>query len=257
MDRWSGIALMGFWSLLGTDGTQALAAERLPEPPKIFVQGEAVVYVKPDKVLITFGIETWDKQDLLIAKQKNSEIFRKALAVLDQLDIPEKDIQTDFLSIEPRYRDGYRREEFLGYFVRNTFVVTLRKPEKLEELITKMLEAGVPYLHGVSFQTAEFKKYREEARRLALLAAREKAQKMAAVLGQTIGPPIQIQEGNSPWYYYSGWSEWRFGRGQTMAQNVLQDIPAPSEEPGQTVALGKIAIRASVSVSFLLKEPGK
>lgn len=228
-----------------------------PEPPKITVQGEAVVYVKPDKILLSFGVETWDKQDILTAKQKNTEIFQKALAVLKQMGVPEKDIQTDQLSIEPRYRDGYRREEFLGYFVRNMFVVTLREPEKVEDLITRMLQAGVHYIHGVDFQTTEFKKYREEARTLALQAAKEKAEKMAGVLGQSIGPPLQIQEGHSPWYYYSGWSGWGFGRGQTMAQNVLQEIPGASGEPGETIALGKIAVRANVSVTFQLKQPEK
>ncbi|HOM16637.1 MAG TPA: SIMPL domain-containing protein [Thermoguttaceae bacterium] len=227
-----------------------------PEPPKITVQGEAVVYVKPDKILLSFGVETWDKQDILAAKQKNTEIFQKALAVLKQMGVPDKDIQTDYLSVEPRYRDGYRREEFLGYFVRNTFVVTLRDPEKVEELITRMLQAGVHYIHGVDFQTTEFKKYREQARMLALQAAKEKAEKMAAVLGQTIGPPLQIQEGHSPWYY-SGWSGWGFSRAQTMAQNVLQEIPAEPAEPSETIALGKIAIRANVSITFQLKRPEK
>jgi len=223
------------------------------EIPKITVQGEAVVYVKPDKILLCFGIETWDKQDILAAKQKNTEIFQKALAVLKQMGLPDKDIQTDYLSVEPRYRDGYRREEFLGYFVRNTFVVTLRDPEKVEELITRMLQAGVQYIHGVDFQTTEFKKYREQARALALQAAKEKAEKMAGVLGQSVGPPLAIQEGHSPWYY-AGWSGWGLSRAQPMAQNVLQEIPASAGEgEPETIALGKIAIRASVSVTFQLK----
>jgi uncharacterized protein YggE len=223
------------------------------EIPKITVQGEAVVYVKPDKILLCFGIETWDKQDILAAKQKNTEIFQKALAVLKQMGLPDKDIQTDYLSVEPRYRDGYRREEFLGYFVRNTFVVTLRDPEKVEELITRMLQAGVQYIHGVDFQTTEFKKYREQARTLALQAAKEKAEKMAGVLGQSVGPPLAIQEGHSPWYY-AGWSGWGLSRAQPMAQNVLQEIPASAGEgEPETIALGKIAIRASVSVTFQLK----
>ncbi|MCS7306782.1 MAG: SIMPL domain-containing protein [Thermoguttaceae bacterium] len=248
---------IGVWVSMLASGAWGQTGSVNLEPPKIIVQGEAVVYVKPDKILLSFGIETWDKQDILTAKQKNTEIFRKALGVLHQLGIPDKDIQTDYLSIEPRYRDGYRREEFVGYFVRNTFVVTLREPEKLEQLITQMLQAGVPYIHGVDFQSSEFKKYREQARTLALQAAKEKAEKMAAALGQSIGPPLQIQEGQSPWYYYSGWSGWGFSRAQTMAQNVLQEIPASFEQPGETIALGKIAIRASVSVIFQLKQPEK
>jgi len=49
--------------------------------PKITVNGEAVVNVKPDKIVINFGIETWDA-DIIVAKQKNNEILKKATAAM-------------------------------------------------------------------------------------------------------------------------------------------------------------------------------
>ena len=74
----------------------------------------------------------------------------------------------------------------------------------------KIVINGVNYIHGIDFQTTEFKKYREQARELALKAAKEKADKMAAVLGQSVGAPIQINESysGSPWWYWSSWSGW-------------------------------------------------
>lgn len=247
--------LIGLCVLMLISPAWAQPTTGTPEVPKITVQGEAVVYVKPDKILLTFGIETWDKEDILAAKKKNTEILKKVSAVLKELGIPEKDVQTDYLSIEPRYRDGYRREEFLGYFVRNTLVVTLQQPEKVEHLITDLLQVGVNYIHGIEFHTTEFKKYREQARTLALQAAKEKAEKMAGVLGQSLGDPLQIQENYSSSWYYSSWSGWGYGRGQSMAQNAVQNIPAESAEMTETIALGKISIRAGVSVTFQLKKP--
>ena len=46
--------------------------------PKITVNGEAVVKVQPDQIIITFGIETWDK-NIITAKQENNDIMKKAL----------------------------------------------------------------------------------------------------------------------------------------------------------------------------------
>lgn len=223
--------------------------------PKINVTGEAVVNVKPDKIVVSFGIETWDAE-IMLAKQKNSDILKKAVAAITQCGVREKEIQTDHLSIEPRYKDDYRKTDFLGYFVRNTFVVTLSETEKVEELVTKVLEAGVNYIHGVDFQTTEFKKYREQARELALKAAKEKAEKMAAVLGQTIGGPVQISENSSgsPWWYYSSWWGGGYGRHQGMSQNVAQNVAGGSGEISDTMALGKLSIRANVSVTFELKK---
>lgn len=172
--------------------------------PKITVTGEAVIYVKPDKILISLGIETWDV-DIRVAKQKNNDILQKTIIGIKKLGITEKNIQTDHLSIDPRWKNEYRKEDFIGYFVRNTMVITLSETGKIEEFVTMALSSGVNYLHGVDFQTTELKKYREQARELALKAAKEKAKKMAGVLGQSIGSPIQINETFSgmPWRYFS------------------------------------------------------
>jgi uncharacterized protein YggE len=223
--------------------------------PTITVNGEAVVKVQPDQIEITFGIETWDV-DIMFAKQKNNEIMKKANAAIKELRIEEKNIQTDYLSIEPRYDDNYNKKNFIGYFVRNTFVVTMTEPAKVEGLVTKVLESGVNYIHRINFQTTEFKKYREQARELALNAAKEKAVKMAGALGQLIDDPIQISEGygGSNWWYYSSWNGWGYGRSNIMSQNVIQNIESNTGETSETIALGKISIKANVTVTFELKK---
>lgn len=219
--------------------------------PKINVNGEAVVYVKPDKIVVSLGIETWD-QEIMAAKQKNNDILSKAKAATRGLGVPDKEIQTDHLSIQPRYKDEYRKEDFLGYFVRNSLVVTLTETNKVEGLITEVLQAGVNYIHGIDFETTQFKKYREQARELALKAAKEKAEKMALVLGQSVGAPIQISESYGG-AYYSSVSGWGYSRGIATTQNAVQDLRGESGEFSDTVALGKISVRANVAVVFELK----
>lgn len=232
----------------------AQEARMYDDRPKIAVNGSAVVNAKPDKILVTFGIETSDK-DIVLAKRKNNAIMRGAVAAIRKAGVPKKEIQTDHLSIEPRYRN-YRPEGFLGYFVRNTLVVTLADTRRLEGLVTDVLGTGVNYIHKVDFQTTEFKKLREQARELALRTAKEKAERMAAVLGEKVGAPLRITESysGSPWWYYSSWGGWGGGRGHGMAQNVVQAARGGSGEITDTVALGKIAVRANVSVTFELEK---
>ncbi len=223
--------------------------------PKITVNGEAVVNVLPDRILISFGIETWD-MNIEVAKQKNKDIQKKVVAAIEECGVRPKEVQMDHLSIDPRYKNDYRKEDLIGYFVRNSLVVTLNNPAKIEDLITKVLHAGVNHLQGVDFQTTDFKKHREQARELALRAAREKAEKMAAVLGQSVGAPIQISEGSSPWWYYSSWTGWGFGRssGMSQAQVVTQSAQLEASEVLDSIPLGKISIRANVTVTFELKK---
>lgn len=207
--------------------------------PKITVNGDAVVYVKPDKVVVSLGIMTWD-MEIMTAKLKSNEILTKTMSTIKGLGIQEKAIQTDHLSIEPRYKNNnFLKEDFIGYFVSYTLVVTLTETEKVDEFITKVLQAGVNSIHGIDFQTTEFKKYREQARELALKAAKEKAEKMASVLGQMIGTPIQISE-NSSYSHSSG-------------RNLVQDMRDFSDI-SDTIPLGKISLQSNVTVAFELKQ---
>ncbi len=113
----------------------SVRTQQFDDRPKIMVNGEAVVKVQPDQIIITFGIETWDK-DIMLAKGKNNEIMKNAMKEIQESGIPDKDIQTDYLSVEPRYDNNYEKKDFIGYFIRNTFVVTLSDPEKVEDLVT-------------------------------------------------------------------------------------------------------------------------
>ena len=242
--------------LIAMCSIRAQQTQMFDDRPKITVNGEAVVKVQPDQIIITFGIETWDK-NILTAKKENNEIMNRAVTLIKKSGIKDKNIQTDYLSIEPRYDDNYDKKNFIGYFVRNTFVVTIAEPDKVENLVTGVLESGVNYIHNIKFQTTEFKKYREQARELALNAAKEKAEKMAGALGQLVGDPIQINEGygGSNWWYYSSWNGWGYGsRSNYMSQNVMQNIDDGTGEISETIALGKISIKANVNVVFELKK---
>jgi uncharacterized protein YggE len=224
----------------------ALAQQKIyNDRPNITVSGDAVVYVKPDKAVMSFGIETRD-DDIQVAKQKNNDIFRKTINAVKECGIPEKNIQTDQLSITPNWSGKLTIVEYRVY---NTITVTLSEVEKLDKLISSTVAAGVNRISGPDFQTTEFKKYREQARELALKAAKEKADKMAAVFGQTIGGPIHITEGYSEHSRYRGMSQ---SQSQSQSQALLLDR-GDSDEASDTVALGKLPIRASVSVIFELK----
>lgn len=207
---------------------------------KISVRGSAGIDVNPNQIVISFGILT-DDLKIEVAKQKNNAIHDKALAVFKQLKIESTNIQTDHLSIEPRWR--HDRKEFMGYFVSHTLVVTIRDVAMLEELVTDVLQTGVNAIHSVDFQVMYYKSYREEARVMALKAAREKAVKMAEVLGEKVGRVIQINEGASG---YAGRS-----RSHMMIQNTFSDQSNAADIAG-SIALGKVRISADVSVVFEL-----
>lgn len=236
--------------LVVTFALSAWAGDR-PEPRLITVTGDAEVKVAPDEVILTVGVETWNK-DLGVAKSQNDERVRKVLALAKEFKIKPKHVQTDHISIEPRYKDNYARRNFIGYFVRKTIVFTLKDISKFESLLSRTLEAGANYVHGIQFRTTELRKHRDRARALAIRAAREKANDLAKELGQKIGKPHTVREDRAGWWYpYNAW--WGGRSGRMMAQNVVQDYGFTSSTGESSIALGQVSVNAKVTVSFELK----
>lgn len=224
-----------------------------PETRTVRARGEAEVRVVPDEVMLTLGVLTWNKV-LDVARDENDAIVRRLLAETGNMGIPAEHVQTDYLSVEPRYRDDYyEKRDFVGFFVYKAVAIRLRDLAKFEELLSRALDAGVNYVLGVDFRTTELRKYRDEARALAVKAAQEKAGALAAGLGQTLGKPLAVEEEQSGWW--SGYGSW-WGRrwGGAMSQNVVQEFAGEALGVDSAVAPGQISVRASVAVSFGLSD---
>ena len=220
----------------------------------ITVNGQAEIKVSPDEVLLSVGVETID-MDIARARADNDAKVKAIVAAASALGIPAERIRTEFLDVQPRYRDEYERRTFLGYFARRSLSITLRDVARFESLLTDVLRAGANYLHGVDFRTTELRKHRDEARRQAIRAAREKAADMASALDVRIGTPTNVHEVHSGWW--SPYSSWWGGRGGGMMyQNVMQDRRGAGSADDSLVP-GQISVTATVSVTFELGSAGQ
>ncbi len=220
------------------------------ETGQIAVNGEAEIRIVPDEVILTLGVETWNK-NMEIAKRQNDAIVDRVFSLAEDLGIEPEHVQTDYVSIEPRYRNGYYEDrDFIGYFVHKNVEITLRDLTKFEDILAGALEAGVNYVHGIQFRTTELREHRDEARALAIRAAKEKAEALAGELGQGVGDPTMIQEVQNSWW--SGYSRWWGSGWNAMTQNVIQEIGTGALGGDGSLAPGQISVTARVSVTFQL-----
>jgi uncharacterized protein len=235
-------------SLLGLVASVASAQQAVPART-ISVSGSAEVRVAPDEVILSVGVET-DSKDIAVARSENDARVKAINQAAQAQGVTPDHVKTDFLDLQPRYRDYATRETFLGYFARRSLVITIRDVSTFESVLSAVLSAGANYIHGVDFRTTQLRRHRDAARRAALIAAREKAEAMAATFNVALGDPISIQEGYSGWYSpYSSWWGQRYG-GQ-MAQNVVQESGARGGIDDALVP-GQISVTATVNVSFAL-----
>lgn len=203
----------------------------------VTVSGAAEVLTAPDLFELTIG---FDVQDESLDKVRD-ESRRRAAALLEvaaKHQIAECDVQTQDLSLQPRY-DSYEHRKIVGYTASRGLVLTLRDIDAVENVLYDMLAAGANRVDKVQFRSSAAGEKRAEARVLAVKAAREKAEAMAAALGQQVGEPLRIEEGSSE----GGW------RPLTLNYALSNEtVPHVSD----TVATGKIQVQASVAVTFAL-----
>lgn len=221
-------------------------------PPGITVEGEAAVKVMPDEVLITLGIESSDR-DLQKVRSLNDARMQQVRGAALASGVAERDIRTDFIHLAPNYENRGRdaRRVLIDYTQQTTVLITLRDVSKFEGLMTGLLRSGVEYIHGVDFQTSELRKYRDQARLLAMKAAREKAVALAGAFEQKVGKAKLIQEGRGGWW--SSYGRWWGGSGSgQMSQNVAVQAPGEASADG-ALAPGMLSVTASVRVTFELE----
>ena len=232
----------------------AAASAQAEKARTISVTGQAEVRVTPSTANIVFGVETLNKV-LATAKDENDRRVQAVMQATRTLGVAPKDIQTDYIQVEPRYDDLTSGTVLRHYTVRKTIAVTLNNVSKFEQCLSGALQAGASHIIGVQFLTTELRKYRDEARARAIQAAREKAVALARELNARVGKVISIQEygAGGPWHSYnSGWWGGRF-TGSGMNQVSVQGGSGANEPSGDAISLGQIGISASVNVSFELE----
>jgi hypothetical protein len=222
----------------------------------IQVSGSAVVNVKPDRALIQLGVQS-NGRSAKEAQARNSATIIEVTKALKALGIDSKDVSTEWYVIEPLYED-YDSLSIKGYRINNVISITMRDVQKTSDAIAAAFQAGANQVVNVDFYTTELRKYRDQARELAMKAAAEKAQALARTAGADTGCVLTINENTSS--YFNGWSWWQgYGNNQSqMTQNAVQNVAptgageAPSLDDGP-VSAGMISVRADVSASFGLK----
>jgi hypothetical protein len=219
------------------------------------VSGTAVVNVKPDRALVQLGAQS-NGRSAKEAQENNTDTINKVTKALKALGIESKDIATDWYVIEPLYED-YDSLRIKGYRIYNIVAVTLRDVDKTNDAIVAALEAGANQVVNVEFYTSELRKYRDQAREMAMKAATEKAQALAKTAGAKADCVLSINENSSS--HFNGWSWWYGGGNQNLwTQNAMQNVaPAGGGESAAAddgpVTTGMISVRAEVSATFGLK----
>ena len=169
----------------------------------ISVTGQGTISLEPDLAVLNVGVETTGNT-VAEARSEAAEAMNAILAALRARDIEDRDIQTRFFNISPRYEfaevveEGIRtrRQVLIGYTVSNTVSTKIRDLEAVGSIIDEVAEAGgdMIRINGISFTVDDPKPFALELREAAVKDALDKAGHLASLAGVSLGRLVFITE---------------------------------------------------------------
>lgn len=203
----------------------------------ISVTGTGTAYAVPDRANLSFNTIT-ETQTASEAYRQNSDATAKIIKALKQAGVKENQIQTSRISLSRRYKQkSYNSgREQDGYTATSTVSVKMDDLETIAETIDAAITAGAEGFSGPHFTLDDPLPTREEARRLAVKAAKREAALYAEAAGVELGKVISIKDSAS-----SGWHPSPVGNMVTRTAAIQVANP-------DAFSLGEISEHASVSI---------
>ncbi len=214
--------------------TPALA--QTPQPATISITGEAKISVPPDLAQIDGGV-TNEAKTAREASDANNKAMGAVLAALKNAGIPERDIQTSRLSLQPQFSSKAPggTQQITSYHASNRVTVTVRDIAKVASTIDALTGSGANDIGGINFMVSQASKLLDDARTQAFNDARRKAEIYARAANVELGTPLSIAEEGTP---------------QPVMFRRMATAMAAAPTP---VAAGEETLHVAVSVTYEIK----
>lgn len=232
----SALLLSGFATFAQVQQTTIL-------PPLVTVSGTGEVKVQPDEVMLNLAVDVRDKS-LEQARKQNDDKVAAILSYLKKYGVEPKHVQTTHMTVQPIYNQSeYSQAAPDFYTAQKTITVLVKKVDKFDELLSGIYKAGANRVDGIEFRTSQLQKYRDDARKLAVQAAKEKAVLLTSQLGSKVGRVYSLSESSGGGYPvpYRG-----------VMMNKMSEASS-MDAGGPTIAGGQITVSATVDASFIIE----
>jgi uncharacterized protein YggE len=160
----------------------------------IVVQGTGRVSVVPDVADLRLGVSI-ARLTVAEARQDAATVMASILAAVESAGVARRDIRTTLLSVQPRYEYRDNQPPLLsGYELANVVEVTVRDLGSLGDVIDGSLRSGATSMDSLSFRLADPAPAEREARMLAMLNARSRADVLAEAAAVRITGVVSVVE---------------------------------------------------------------
>lgn len=211
----------------------------LADGAEITAQGTAEIAAEPDMFTIVSNVSITEGT-VARAQESVAAVIESATAKLIELGALEEDIVTENFSYYPEYdySSSTGNPKLVGYRVNHSLRVTCRDLGMLDSVMGVLTDSGMTETWDVSFDISTRSELYRQALALAIGAAREKAETMAAAGGLTVTGIDSIQERSS---------------GDVARYANAEDTVLLTGAKASGIRSGDVSVSASVTVVFEAK----
>ncbi len=216
----------------------------------ISVSGEGEVFAVPDTATFSVTVQE-EAKDVKAAQDVATKKINEIIAYLEKEGVAKKDIQTADYSLYPQYdytngvctQGGYcppGKQTLRGFQVSQTLTVKVRDTDTAGKLLSGVGSRGVSSVSGLNFEVDDREASEAEARDMAIIDAKAKAEVLAKSLGVSIVRIVGFSENSG------GYPVPMYARGMDMA--VMESKAVSPEIP-----VGQNKITSNVTVSYEIR----
>ena len=200
-----------------------------PPPGTLTVVGTGSVTTRPDTARLSAGVTT-EASSASHAISANADAMAKVIDALKRAGVSSKDLQTEFVSVNPRYDDN--GQAITGYNATNSVSAIVRELSDVGDVIDAAVAAGANNVSGPSLARDDQDKLYRDALESAVANAREKADALARAAGVSLGKIRSMSES------------------QASSPVMYGAFAAKAADAGTPIEPGTAEITASVRVVF-------
>ena len=229
------------------------------------VSAEGKVVAQPDIAQFSFSVID-EGENLLTIQKENTQKANAIIDFLKKQGIDALDIKTTDYNISPKYTYyncnepvsvGSQQVEsassfskpkpcpppkITGYTLTQTISVKIRDFSKIGDVLFGIVEYGANNVSSLVFTVDDPTKLENEARKEAILKAKERAKQIAEAGGFKLGKLLSIEEG----YYPSDVYRYGVGGGESFSTAKPLSASAPTIEPGSKEIKATVTLRYEI-----------
>lgn len=218
----------------------------------IAFEGKGEVFAAPDIATISFTIRE-EAKEMKDAQTKVTTKETAALAFLDKSGIAKKDIKTENYTSYPKYDYGtpcYSYSSYpcrtdspkiTGYEVSEYVSIKIRDLTKAGEIVKGIGAVGVSDMSGPNFAVEKEDALKEEARKMAIEDAKDKAESLARDLGVRLVRIVDFSEGGDYAIY------------NYASKDMMMAGSAPEASPAPALPTGENKITSNVTITYEIR----